>query len=313
MNSVCFSQFLKPAKLILSAVALIILSACAHENPAVIKKGPHTQKTSEWSSQLGTELPPAVASDSAAPTAPAVPATPEISATNSAQAPVLGVILGPSGFKSFFAVGFLQELAKSKLPIKAVAGIELGALVAALYAHHAQAYEAEWQMMKLKESEFAKKSMWSSGLDPQDVTVLEPLLNGVFGQENFESTKLKFLCPSELVRQNNRVQMQESGRLSEGLKKCIAHAPFYNDYVGFQAAPAALPQLIEALQKQGVTHVVYLDLQDGKPSPVPVFKDLHFPSSYEFMNDFSHRRELLLKGRDFGKNTVEEIQHELGL
>ena len=71
--------------------------------------------------------------------------------------------------------------------------------------------------------------------------------------------------------------------------------------------------MIEALQKLGVTHVVYLELQNGGPQPGPIFKALHFPSAFESLNDFNHRRELLLKGREFGKNTVEEIQHELGL
>ena len=113
-----------------------------------------------------------------------------------AVTPVFGVIMSPSGLRSFYAIGVLQELAKSRLQIRAIAGTELSALVAALYAHHGQVYEAEWQMMKIKESELIHHSMWGADT-AQSVESLDTLLKDVFSNDNLGQAKIQFLCPTE--------------------------------------------------------------------------------------------------------------------
>ena len=84
---------------------------------------------------------------------PSMPTPPSPAPMQMGVAPKIGLILGPGALRAYAHVGVVQEFAKQKMPIHAIAGIELGALVAAIYANKGQPYDVEWQMMKLKEEE----------------------------------------------------------------------------------------------------------------------------------------------------------------
>jgi NTE family protein len=76
--------------------------------------------------------------------------------------PKVGVIFGPGGGKVFGHIGVLQEFQKNKIPIYNVAGMEMGALVASLYAWRGSANDTEWQLFKIKSEDVLKKNLISS-------------------------------------------------------------------------------------------------------------------------------------------------------
>ena len=311
---------LESLKLFLLISISFIFTACASKPEAPLKRGPHVQQsfenTSADSKVLKANQDPTEASTPPPPEA----ANPELKSETNPDGggpeiktlPItFGVLLGPGGFKSYFAIGFLQELAKSQIPIKAVAGFELNALVAALYAHHGQAYEAEWQMMKLKESDFNHRTLFGRE-SLQSVTILDPILSSVFNTEVIEQSKVRFACAT----QKDTLQIVKDGNFVENLHKCIADQPFYETYQGYRAAPAkaSVGALVATLKEMGATHIIYLDLNGEVSSQdASVFKLEHFPIIENNIADFAHRRDLLNKGREMGQKVVEEIQTELGL
>jgi hypothetical protein len=75
--------------------------------------------------------------------------------------PRLALILGPGGLRAYAHAGFVQELAKARIPISFMVGVEMGAVPAALYAYKGQPFDPEWQMMKFKEEDLIKSSLLS--------------------------------------------------------------------------------------------------------------------------------------------------------
>ena len=85
------------------------------------------------------------------------------------------MILGPGGLRSYAHAGLLQEVAKAKIPIYWVGGLEMGALPASLFALKGQPFEAEWQMMKLKEEDLIRKGLLTGSAPQKADTLTEPL------------------------------------------------------------------------------------------------------------------------------------------
>lgn len=245
-----------------------------------------------------------------------------------AQRPRLGLILGPGALRSYAHAGLLQELAKAKIPISMISGIETAALPAALYASRGQPFEAEWQMMKLKESDWFEKSI-ISGNSIKRPDQLLGTFKEMFGALRVEDSKITFVCPSYSVGKKQTYLMNK-GSYSQLLLYCIPSKPLMRDYQGNGANVAGLGIVAQNMRQKGVQVVMYVDLiaennlsldDDGlswgiyqsqiQDSYIKI-NELIKISGLGGFRDYSKRRENLQKGQEAGRKLVQTLQTKYG-
>ncbi len=175
----------------------------------------------------------------------------------------VAVILGPGGYKSIAEVGVLKELIKAKIPIQAVAGVEWGALVGALYAQHGQINEAEWKLYKLSALHLGAVSFFTRRRETKSVGVIAHFLRQNLANEDVSKTSLPFMCPTlNLIL--GTVQIQTHGNLPEVVQNCLALPPIFNPRGSLMAAPLSLPDIVMDLRAQGYNVIILVNvLGDG--------------------------------------------------
>jgi hypothetical protein len=116
---------IKSTSYLLFAISLFVLSSCQQFRTRTDKDRTYPPaQTEERGDQQTTQFPDE-------PTPPQQPAPAPAAPT---QAPRVALIFGPGGARSYGSIGFLQELQKYRVPIKAVGGVEWGSVVGAFYA-----------------------------------------------------------------------------------------------------------------------------------------------------------------------------------
>jgi NTE family protein len=248
--------------------------------------------------------------------------------------PKIALILGPGALRSYAHVGVVQELAKQKMPIHAIAGIEMGALVAAIYANKGQPYDVEWQMMKLKESDIVQKGLLSRDVKPGDVRALNEFMNIALSSNRAENSKVPFACPA-LQMEKQQVYIMSRGAFTEMLPYCIAFPPLFKPHQQNVAGVLSLKALIDTVRSKGATYVVYVDLLsgplrlEGAEAETQVLWSLAAESlnrkekgvdfilrvplkDYDLL-DFNKRREMIQKGQHSAQEASVQIGKDLNL
>jgi predicted acylesterase/phospholipase RssA len=254
------------------------------------------------------------------PVAPALPAVPT-------EVPKIGLILGPGALRAYAHAGLLQEFFRTKIPVNAIVGIETGAMVAGLYAHKGQAFDVEWQMMKLKESDWLTSSVMGEKR-PQEVTALNKFFDEVFGSATVESSRVPFACPA-LNLQKQSIYRMSKGPLAEVIRYCMSLPPLFNPYKQNIAAAVDLKDAVEFMRGKGINYVVYVHLLGGPTAEnrahwglihqalmrqaASVNQVIPISMSEFDFNDFEKRREMIKKGQLVGKAAAETLIKRLGL
>ncbi len=264
---------------------------------------------------------------------PAAPVSPPV--IEQGDRPKIGLLLGPGGLRGYAHIGVLQELLKAKLPIVSVVGFETGALVGGIFSAKGQTYDVEWQMMKLHEEDFLKKSLMTNA-KPQDVRVLSGFLQNALGSTKAEDAKINFACPSyNLVKR--QVFIMSRGPMTAMLPYCLPFVPFFKPYEQNIAALTSLTVAIKFLKSKGVNYIIYVDLLGEKTVPffaetdssenmewatvaealesqlMEVNRVIAVPLNGLYINDFSKRREMSQKGQEAGRAASREIINDLRL
>lgn len=248
--------------------------------------------------------------------------------------PKIGLILGPGALRSYAHVGVVQEFAKRKMPIQAIAGIEMGAVVAAIYANKAQPYDVEWQMMKLKESDLVQKGLLSSQVRAGDVRSLQEFLNTALSSNRAENSKVAFACPA-LQMDKQHVYLMNRGPFSDMLSYCLAFPPLFRPHQQNVAGVVSLKPLVDFVRSKGATYVVYVDLLSGPvrlngatPEAQVLWSIsaenlslqtkgvdhvIHVPLKDIDLLDFNRRREVIQKGQRAAQEASSQIMKTLNL
>ncbi|PIS11067.1 MAG: hypothetical protein COT73_06050 [Bdellovibrio sp. CG10_big_fil_rev_8_21_14_0_10_47_8] len=246
----------------------------------------------------------------------------------------IGLILGPGALRAYAHIGVVQEFVKMKLPIQSVAGIETGALVAAIFANKGLPYDVEWQMMKLKESDLVQKGLLSSRVSAGEVQSLNEFLNMSLGTGRAENSKIYFACPAFQIRQR-QTYMMNRGAFTQMLPFCLAFPPLFRPYQQNVAAVMDLRATVDHLRAKGATYIIYVDLLSGANRVEKVgIEDqilwsmaanslskqekginyvLHVPLQDYDLLDFSHRRQMMQQGQKSGADAAKQIMKKLGL
>ncbi|PWU14129.1 MAG: hypothetical protein C5B49_13690 [Bdellovibrio sp.] len=264
---------------------------------------------------------------------PATPLPPPEVSRPAAEAPKLGVILGPGGLRAYAHAGVLQELHRLRVPIAAIGGLEMGALPAALYAVKPQGFEAEWQMMKLKEEDFSKHG-FLTGKQLKDLSEWQDYLQTLFGTARIEDARIPFGCLTVNL-QNQQVLMMNRGVMAQALPYCLSFPPFFRAFDRHVAGASQLTAMARYLRQKGATSILYVNVLGEKGRAVlPVGAegnavvwnvtssslDLQASSVQETLQvplveeitAFSRRREMVQKGKESAAKLLPSILQKMG-
>ncbi len=107
--------------------------------------------------------------------------------------PRVGIALGGGGARGFAEIGVLRVLEQERIPVAAVAGTSVGALVGALYADTGRVLDAEFHAVALHEADifdYALSSVLSGGLIKGEL--LEEFLRTRLRNQTIEHMALPF-------------------------------------------------------------------------------------------------------------------------
>jgi|GEM_PF-2063638 len=310
-------------------------AASAASDKTPMRVPPALQETKVESQELPAPWTPPTVVPTDAVAAPPAGDKPQPGSISTGSGPKkLGLILGPGGLRAYGEIGFLEELTKAKIPIHGVVGLEMGALVGAAYAAKGQTFDAEWQLMKIKEDDWFNRNFMGTA-SPQDFGNLHSFWTGIWGAQQIEATKVPFACPT-LPLQERRGRIVEKGSLVEAVEACVPAAPFFKAYKDRLAATSSLALAAQYLRSKGADYLVYVDVLSDRSGPffpqaqgdengmwATVAESLEMQSKEVqkvvvlnlgnfTLNDFVHRRDMIQKGQEAGRLAVPELQREMG-
>ncbi len=287
--------------------------------PALSPTAPKSEPSREGLSQV-----PALGTPTPAP----FPGEPTKTGTEKAK---VAIILGPGGLRAYAHAGVLQEIHRAKINLVGIGGLEMGALPAALYAMKPQAFEAEWQMMKLKEEDFSERGL-IGGSKAKDLSDWENFLKTTFSSSRFDDARIPFGC---ITVQMDRQQAMviSKGVVAQSLPNCLAFPPLFKPVDRFIAGADQLGTLAQHFRQKGATHILYVDLLSERSRPISKTEDLavlwslmsaslqsqaayaqetlRIPVSGE-LNQFSQRRELIQKGKETSARSLTNLLQKMG-
>lgn len=178
------------------------------------------------------------------------------------EPPRVGVILGPGGMRTFAHIGVLKEMARARLPVRAVVGLEWGAVIGGLFAMQGQANEVEWKAFKLSDDDVPGSGLLSKAIQRETAKDLREFFDRTFGDQLIDRAKVDFACPSYNIR-SERFGWWNRGPLKDGVSKCVAYPPYYTDTDGWLAAPFAIEEAAAYLRSKGSNLIIYVDVLAG--------------------------------------------------
>lgn len=262
---------------------------------------------------------------------PMPPSENEVQRPTSDRAKV-AIILGPGGLRAYAHAGVLQEVHRSKVNLVGIGGLEIGALPAALYAMKPQAFEAEWQMMKLKEDDFTDRGI-IGGAKAKDLSSWEGFFKTVFGSSRLDDARIPFACMTVQMDRQLAVVVNK-GVAAQTLSNCLAFPPLFKPTDRFIAGTNQLSALAQHFRlRHGATHIIYVDLLSERSRPISKNEDtaviwslmsaslqaqagyaqeiLRVPLSGE-LNQFSQRRDMIRKGKEASARSLNNLLQKIG-
>ena len=153
-----------------------------------------------------------------------------------------GLLLSGGGVKAWAHVQILKELQNHKIPIVAVAGVEWGSVVGAVYAQNLSSNEVEWELNKFR-----------------DLDDWGKFVNQVFEKKSVSGMKVPFVCASlNLKRQS--AYMLNRGQLDQLIPFCLPSAGILDPFSNGIAALDHIPALVQHLKASGATKVIAVNV-----------------------------------------------------
>jgi len=175
------------------------------------------------------------------------------------------VVLGPGMARALASAGVLRAIRDAKIPIGAIVGVEMGALVGAIYAVSKTLNEFEWEMQRIKEDLFSKEeqgvSAWLSRGNTEKK--FNEMLNRIFGNQLLSSTRV----PLKIVvwsGSEQRAQVIAEGKITDALR-----AAFETKKNRFESAALYRPFPVEVAKNLSLGPTILVDVLEGAPLPNP--------------------------------------------
>ena len=128
------------------------------------------------------------------------------------------IVLGPGGVRAFAHIGVLHELEDREVKFRAVYGLELGALIGALYGN-SNANKAEWEIYKFDKDNFLDKGLLGYSSKSKHGKSFERFIEKIFKNKNLESFKTPVFVS---FVENNRLKLINKGNTKSLLRVSAA-------------------------------------------------------------------------------------------
>jgi NTE family protein len=191
------------------------------------------------------------------------------------EPPKVGLILGPGGMKAFAHVGVLKEIARARIPVRGVVGLEWGAVIGGLYSMQGQVNEVEWKSFKLREDDIPSNGLLSKAIKPEKAADLGGFLSTIFATNTIERGKIDFACPAYNIR-TERFAWFNKGSYKDVVSRCFAYPPYYTDTDGWLAAPFAIEEAAQQLRAKGANLIIYVNTLGSGEMFNPALIDEHY-------------------------------------
>lgn len=233
------------------------------------------------------------------------------------------LVLGPGLADGFAYIGVLQALDRARIPIGAILGTEMGALIGALYSNASSINQFEWSLMRFKEDVFKGKSGFlrlTQGSN--DGKKLEQELFRVFGKKDLNQLKIR-LEVSFVNKDTNEVVTVHEGRIVEAVRSAMAVPELFspgqwsNQKMGTVSAATSRPFMTREARALGTGPVVVVDVLpsasraagDFDGADLVIRPDMNGIST----QDFQKRTEAAFRGKKATHEQLDQLRRLVGL
>ena len=184
------------------------------------------------------------------------------------RASKIGLALGGGGARGLAHIGVIKALEAASIPIHAIAGTSMGALVGAWYAATKDIRSLEDVFLKIREKDMAPltKIFWKhDGVLFKNKTVADAVESGVKGKR-FKDCLIPFAAVATNVKNGDEIIMKD-GSLSEAVRASIAvpfvFPPVQSDSKLLMDGGFVNPIPADIVRNMGVNFVIAVDVTTG--------------------------------------------------
>lgn len=173
----------------------------------------------------------------------------------------LALMLGPGSVRAFSHAGFLQVMEQNKIPIKAIYGIEWGALVGGAFVATGSASKVQWLLQKVKPQDLPSLGFISKSYDAISAQkFLSETLPRQILMTSIPVEGPEFSCPVINSFSGNVASLIQ-GPLKSILSQCVVSMPLLKPYRGKMANMLIDEEQVKNLfQQHKVKYVVYVNV-----------------------------------------------------
>lgn len=173
------------------------------------------------------------------------------------------LILGPGSVRALSHAGVLQSLERSKIPIKAIAGVEWGAMVAGFYAVTGSSSKLQWELQKINSKVLPKRGFISKKYEGEPIReFLKANFSSKVLNSRVERGDASFACSTASVV-DGKQKKHTRGKLIDVLSRCMVSPPLLRSKKLEYSDLFALKDIVKPYLEEEVRAVVYVDVLDS--------------------------------------------------
>jgi len=251
----------------------------------------------------------------------------------------LVLVLGPGMARGLAYAGVLKELSRSSVDVGAIVGIEMGALIGALYCSSASVNEFEWKLLKLKKSIFQKSDFGLTFFTSENKTRAKNILHFLeeaIGEKTFEELRLP-LKVGVYEEESTHVSFIQSGKVIDAVMKAMTDYEYINPgndlKLSIRSASEYRPFPVEEARELAIGPIVAVtvikDMPTAKEQPYAIMlRSAQLKSSEELQQadyvlapkkieqidyfEFAKKTDLLYLGEVAVKSHLTDIRYLIG-
>ena len=259
-----------------------------------------------------------------------VPATPLVLLVPQTQAPleVMGplpraahpivLILGPGLARGFAHVGVIRALVSAKIPVAAIYGTEMGALIGGIFAASGKVNSLDWALLQLKEEVFLQgKGVFSNEKElRRDSRALSAVLDKILSGKLIEQAAVPMRA-GLYFRAQQEVKWVQSGLLSAALTAATVSDEFLGEGESVaKRRPFPISEAKAEAKERGWGPVVVVSLQDERQekaiASATEFADADFIIRPKVQSvgplDFGNRTDAIFQGKRATEAVITELR-----
>lgn len=228
----------------------------------------------------------------------------------------LVLVFGPGVVKGFAHVGVLEVLSNHKIPVGAIMGAEMGALIGAIYATDGNVNHLRWELMKFKEEVFKSEK----GFFPSHK--LENELSRLFGLKDIRESKIPYSVAFQ-IQGSSALEIVDRGSAKDALRSAIAFPEILGpgQWKGSPAFSAhrvrsSLLTLVREAKALQLGPVVVIDVSTQKSAKEDLLDaDLVIHPDLSGVNDmdFKMKTDAIFRGKKAIMDHLKEFYHWAGM